>query len=174
MHKILSLLTEEVNFDADFSFIKCKNQMKSGDHLTWDKSNENSISHVDQWEYENLGGCHVNSWTVGCTSSSIAFLSLTNNVNVLGECTNQESFSPKRTSEIRSLFDDIDKNGDGRISEDELRLYARETGLPTTYVREFLNQARFGWKSVPFPWLKNFQFSRNLKPLQSSATVSNP
>lgn len=58
----------------------------------------------------------------------------------------------RNDEELKAMFHEIDANNDGRLTEDELRAYAAKRGLPTTYVREFLDEARYGWRSLRMPW----------------------
>lgn len=51
------------------------------------------------------------------------------------------SLPGRSLEDIRAVFDEIDKNQDGKLTEPELVAFAAERGLPTTYVKEFLEAA---------------------------------
>jgi hypothetical protein len=47
----------------------------------------------------------------------------------------------RSVQDIRAVFDEIDENQDGKLTESELVAFAAKRGLPTTYVKEFLEAA---------------------------------
>ncbi|GAQ82898.1 mitochondrial substrate carrier family protein [Klebsormidium nitens] len=51
------------------------------------------------------------------------------------------SLPGRSLEDIRAVFNEIDKNQDGKLTESELVAFAAERGLPTTYVKEFLEAA---------------------------------